>query len=103
MTPDEVEAARVKNAESMSASRKHNRFVDLLLSIHAVMLLSSGESMSPDDIEAARVKNAALMSASRPFFKSKQKELLALIDTLGQPTMFATHSLPTRTAPIYIG
>ena len=31
MTPDEIDAARVKNAESMSASRKHKRFVDLLI------------------------------------------------------------------------
>ena len=50
MSPDEIEAARVKNTASKSASRKHNRFVDfrkhdrfvdLLFSIHAVMLLSS--------------------------------------------------------------
>ena len=63
MSPDEIEAARVRNAASMSASRK--RFVCLLFSIHAVILLSSGESMSPDEIEAARVRNAASMSASR--------------------------------------
>ena len=33
MTPDEIEAARVKNTASKSASRKH--FVDLLFSIYA--------------------------------------------------------------------
>ena len=68
MSPDEIEAARVKNTASKSAFRKHDRFVDfrkhdrfvdLLFSIHAVMLLSSGERMSPDEIEAARVKNTA--------------------------------------------
>jgi len=40
-------------------------FVDLLLCVHTVMLLSSGESLSPDEIEAVRVRNAASMSSCR--------------------------------------
>ena len=65
MSPDKIEAAKVRNTASKSASRKHYRVVDLLKSIHAVMLPSSGESMPPDEIEAARVRNAASMSATR--------------------------------------
>jgi hypothetical protein len=68
MTPDEIEAARVRNTASKSASRKHKHFVDLLFSIHDDMLLSSGESLTPDEIEAARVKNTASKSASRKHF-----------------------------------
>jgi hypothetical protein len=65
MSADEIEAAQVRNIASKTASRKHNHFVDLFFSINAVILLSSGESMSPDAIEAARVRNAAYMSASQ--------------------------------------
>ena len=67
MSPGEIEVARVKNTASKSASRKHYRVVDLLMSIRAVMLLSSGESMPPDEIEAARVRNAASMSSARKY------------------------------------
>ena len=42
---------------------------------------------------------ARSMPNSAPFFKSKQKELLAMIDTLGQPTMFATHSFADTHCP----
>ena len=64
MSPDEIEAARVRNAAYMSASRMHINFVDLFFSVNAVILLSSGESMSLNEIEAARVKNTASKSAS---------------------------------------
>ena len=50
---------------SVSMPSKHNHFVALLFSFHAVILLLSGESMSADEIEAARVRNAASMSTSR--------------------------------------
>ena len=49
MTPDEIDAARVKNAAAMSASRKHHRFADyifLYIRIRTVMLLLSGEKMT---------------------------------------------------------
>ena len=36
MSPDEIEAARVKNTASKSASRKHNRFVDFRLSFSSI-------------------------------------------------------------------
>ena len=61
MSPDDIEAARVRNAASMSASRMQINFVDLFFSINVVILLSSGESMSADEIEAARVMNTEFM------------------------------------------
>ena len=36
MSPDEIEAASVKNTASKSASCKHNRFVDFRLSFSSI-------------------------------------------------------------------
>jgi hypothetical protein len=53
----------------------------------------------PSSAQKRLLTFARAMPNSPQYFKSNQKELLALIDSLGQPTMFATHSFADTHCP----